>query len=175
MSTQHDLFVHVLDAIPLPIRLFDLGARAVHDTPPLRAALRGGDMTKLTDALAELARQIAADTPRPSVRCHVRIDSFEYDLSGFPVAAVVAGYESIVVAFQRSERTTLSDSQLRDRFRLTPREIDVLRLLAIGLPNGEIAAKLARSHYTVRRHTERIFAKLEVRHRAQVVTRLVEM
>jgi DNA-binding NarL/FixJ family response regulator len=49
---------------------------------------------------------------------------------------------------------------------LSPRETEVLRLLASGLPDREIAAALFVSVRTVEAHVARIFAKLGVRTRA---------
>ena len=52
---------------------------------------------------------------------------------------------------------------------LTPREVDVLRLLATGLDNAEIAAAMGIGVQTVKNHVTGVFAKLEVRDRAQAV------
>ena len=53
---------------------------------------------------------------------------------------------------------------------LTPRELDVLRLLARGLPNKQIAAQLAVNERTVKYHVSEILAKLEVTNRTEAVT-----
>jgi two-component system phosphate regulon response regulator PhoB len=71
-------------------------------------------------------------------------------------------------AAEPARPTPLSHEALRERFNLTARQIDVVRLLGEGFTNAEIAAKLEMSYYTARNHTEQVLSKLGVSSRAAV-------
>ena len=52
---------------------------------------------------------------------------------------------------------------------ITPRELEILGLIAQGLSNREIAARIFVSENTVKTHSSRIFDKLGARRRTQAV------
>jgi DNA-binding NarL/FixJ family response regulator len=52
---------------------------------------------------------------------------------------------------------------------LTPREREVLTLLAHGLSNADVAGQLSISQATVKTHLARVMMKLEVQEKAQAV------
>ncbi len=73
----------------------------------------------------------------------------------------------MIAAFLQRAPVTPASSE---RFtRLTPREQDILRLLARGMTNAEIAETLFVSETTVKTHVGRVLAKLELRDRVQAV------
>jgi len=58
---------------------------------------------------------------------------------------------------------------------LTARELQVLRLIAAGLKNQEIAERLVISVATVKRHITNLYGKLDVSRRTQAISRAQEL
>lgn len=58
---------------------------------------------------------------------------------------------------------------------LTPREVEILRLLASGLPNRELAGRLVVAESTLKRHLSNLYHKLAVHNRAQALARAAEL
>ena len=69
------------------------------------------------------------------------------------------------VSFERHERPDP----------LTPRELEVLRLIAAGMANREIAAAFGTSEGTVKNHASAILSKLGVRDRTRAVLRAIDL
>ncbi len=114
----------------------------------------------LFDAIrAGASGYLLKDTPREKV-----LEAIRGTVSGQAfVDPAVAGKLLQQTANQQVNPAT----QITDK--LTGREEDVLRLMARGLSNAEIAAQLFLSEGTIRNHVSAIFAKLDVSDRTQAV------
>jgi DNA-binding NarL/FixJ family response regulator len=141
---------------------------------------------------AEATRQIRATLPETQV---LVLTTYSDDESLFPalragargyltkdataeeieqaIRALAAGRTHLDPAVQeRLVAAALESAPARDDVApddLTPREAEVLKLIATGLSNAEIAAALVVSDATVKTHVNHIFSKTGARDRAQAV------
>jgi two-component system NarL family response regulator len=72
-----------------------------------------------------------------------------------------------ILAEFRGPETETKQPQAEDEAHLSPREAEVLALIAAGETTRSIADQLYLSEHTVKRHTSSIFRKLHIRHRSQ--------
>jgi DNA-binding CsgD family transcriptional regulator len=84
------------------------------------------------------------------------------------VAAPVASPVAIQGAMQGADSFALNERK-RAELGITPRELEILGLVAQGLSNREIAGKLFVSENTVKTHCSRAFEKLGAKRRTQAV------
>jgi DNA-binding NarL/FixJ family response regulator len=143
----------------------------------------------------EATRRICAQPDAPKVLILTTFDLDEYAFSGLkagasgfmlkdvPPSELLSAIRSVhsgdaVVAPSTTRRLLDRFSQLlpsgsrprhKELERLTGREREVMLLVAQGLSNGEIAARLVLSEATVKTHVGRILTKLGLRDRVQVV------
>lgn len=85
---------------------------------------------------------------------------------------VLSGHASKVVIQSMTHRPTVSSyraSAINTPASLTPKEVEVLRLIQIGLPAKVIASQLAISIFTVNQHLRSIYRKLNVRNKMEAV------
>lgn len=72
------------------------------------------------------------------------------------------------VAVPAASSFALDEGSLRE-LTITPRELEILELIASGMSNREIAEKLFVSENTVKTHSRRLFDKLGAKRRTQAV------
>jgi DNA-binding NarL/FixJ family response regulator len=157
--------VHSPDLVLMDLKM--PGINGVEATRRIRTQHRDMKVLVLTtydddewvfDAIrAGAAGYLLKDTPREKV-----LEAIRGTVSGQAfVDPAVAGKLLQQTASQQVKPAT----QITDK--LTGREEDVLRLMARGLSNAEIAAQLFLSEGTVRNHVSAIFTKLDVSDRTQ--------
>ena len=73
------------------------------------------------------------------------------------------------VVVVRDARPFMVDRAKMEQLGITPREHEILTLIAAGLSNREIAEKLFVSENTVKTHSSHLFEKLNARRRTQAV------
>jgi DNA-binding NarL/FixJ family response regulator len=151
-----DLRMPRVDGVEAIRRLADRGERpraialtTYADDASVLGALRAG-------ARGYLTKDAGAEEIRAAVEAVARGE-----------AALDPAVQHHVVAALAGPAPAEPEPQLPDG--LTPREAEVLALIAEGLSNAEIAGRLVVSAATVKSHVNHIFAKAGVRDRAQAV------
>jgi DNA-binding CsgD family transcriptional regulator len=103
-----------------------------------------------------------------------------FTLLGIWIALKIATPKKEVVVVEKTVYLKQGDEFVRNEtalaeINLSPRETEVLELMANGLSNAEIAAKLFVSLNTVKTHTSKLYEKLEVKRRTQAVEKARQM
>jgi non-specific serine/threonine protein kinase len=149
--------------------------------------LRAGAIAAALGEPARAARLFgAAERLREAIDVHIAPDALPHGFyeAGLAAASDMLGDDALTDAWNAGRRfdlaeavaeaVALADAPAPPKERspatpLTPREMDVLRLIAAGRSDREIAAALFVSRHTVANHVKRILAKLDVPSRAAAV------
>jgi ATP/maltotriose-dependent transcriptional regulator MalT len=89
------------------------------------------------------------------------------------IEAARTSFARLGAAVDARQAATLLEGHRPQRL-LTDREVEVLRLVASGGSNRDIAGALHLSEHTVARHLQNVFAKLGVSSRAAAISRAIE-
>jgi len=185
------LLGRLIEGLDQGLLVCDLRGRVLLETPALVRSLEAEpEHERLRATISQTVRtliRLANSRPTPGVGEDVgapvtfhELDtaSARYRIRGSHLGPARVGTETetaVVVVLERTQQhLPLSDEALRERFRLTDRELAVARLLAQGQGNSDIAQTLTISPHTARRHTENVMLKLAVRSRAAVGAKLRE-
>lgn len=171
---------HVIDEMGEPSALYTADARVLH---------RSAAFTALANANASLASALAAlcdDAARQLTGLARRRDSdVRWDRLGTISSGTRAtplrvracylsrdaqGSEPAILVVATRATPEPNTEELARRFRLTPREVEVARLLAVRRTNSEIASRLGCSVHTARHHVESVMRKLGAASRLSVAS-----
>jgi PAS domain S-box-containing protein len=178
-----DVDMWLVDSLAIPASLHDVEGRFVHVN---EAAERASGRSKaqmlgghFTDSLPPEARKSVAAQFRRAAE-HGEPTDFEtvfIDASGqlrgvraqhLPLRSNGAIVGVLILAFA-ARRPASEVSGLEPQARLTPRQHEILGLIASGLSTSEIATQLSISRETVRNHLRSLFAELHVHTRLEAI------
>jgi two-component system nitrate/nitrite response regulator NarL len=160
--------VHSFERLDPDAVVWDAGREAtlpdlagLGDAAPPIVMLGGGDVPAVPGAVTGIRGLLPRDVDARTLMSALR--------------AVTDGLVVVDPVFASALRSSRDRSAVVLPESLTPREVEVLRLLAAGLPNKVIADRLGISEHTVRFHLNTIFGKLEVHTRTEAVTRAARL
>jgi DNA-binding CsgD family transcriptional regulator/PAS domain-containing protein len=191
MFQRRHRLAHLADALSAGVALADGTGRIVHRNQALLAITRSEPHREILEAhLVSAARECVValvgrchtapglrrhpDARRlrgtavtPTARYTVTASALDREPSSYGLA--------VAIIVERADQATFAESALRDRYHLTPREIEVARLLDRGSSNVEVARILGISAATARHHTEAVLLKLGLSSRARVPSLLATL
>lgn len=176
----------MLDALADAVLLYDAAGTLLHANPAaLRLLGAGADADRLRAEAQGVAWSVGAIARRgplgptvgPAAAAHatreLRLGTRTVTLRGALAPSWLLGRDpGVLVTLETATAAAPTDAELCARFGLTVRELEVARLIAEGLANKQIAARLGLSFYTARNHVERVLGKLGAANRAHVVAML---
>ena len=144
-------------------------------------ALARGEAAEALTSLRESSRVwLGLEAPYEEARARVLVglacrELGDHDGAALELDAARTAFDELGARPDLARVAALAGSQgARDRYALSPRELEVLRLLASGETNRAIAGVLVLSERTVDRHVSNIYAKLGVSSRAAATARAYE-
>ena len=145
---------------------FALAAGTLLLSGKARAAESCGDLLIVLDRSSSMVKcQIGGQSREAAAKKAIRAVANGQALFG-------PGIAQRVMNFFKQVESDLGLGLPKDTFpELTPRELEVLELIAAGKSNSAIAAELVISDKTVRNHITNIFSKLQVADRAEAIIR----
>lgn len=163
---------------PVDVLLVDLGlpdgtgedvirhARSLAQPPEIMVITVFGDEQHVVSAIeAGATGYLLKDSSRESLAQSI------HDLlnGGSPITPIIARHILRRFGGARSAPAELAEAQDEDTPKLTPRESEVLSMVARGYTNNEIADLLQMSFHTVTSHIKHIYRKLSVRSRSEAI------
>jgi DNA-binding NarL/FixJ family response regulator len=173
MKRDASLLARVLDQLKLPVFLFE-GVRQIYANGAaveLADRLRGQDRIELRVVLLDhIAALEQARAALPSVTLLTSHTGEPFYLHVLPIRRHRRHHPSTYAVSVRSSGADVP--AFRRRYRLSARETQIAELILRGLGNREIAHTLGITTATTKKHLGRIFDKVGVDSRAQLMAKL---
>lgn len=163
-----------LDSLEVPICVCSRDGRIHHISSAVRRLLAGDpSAADVIDRIPDVAAEVfetetgaAGELPGAAAHQVVTTPARRYRLSAARATHMMQfGQTDVLVAVSPLERSSM-EPDLASQFGLSGRERQVALLIGRGLSNQDIADVLGVSVHTIKRHTERVFAKCQVHTRS---------
>jgi len=185
LGHRHAELASVFDTLHESVLLYDANARLAHANPSASrllgetSGLTLHEIERLRGEAMQVARRISAlmkhtgvgaPTVSPaSATREVRTATGTITVRGALAPTWMFGRNhGVIVTLERQAESAPTHAELRARFGLTARELEVAFHVAEGLSNQSLAETLGVSFFTARNHVERVLTKLGAQNRAQV-------
>ena len=166
--------LRLIEASAPDVVLMDLNMPRMSGLEAVRAVRERCPRTRVVMLTISLADQDVAEAIVAGATGYLLKDaSIEEIVAGIHAAARGEALLSSRVAARLLDRLRGDDAAAGDRPSLTEREREVLKLVAAGKDNNEIAAELFLSPQTVKNHVSNVLEKLQVENRIQAAVQAV--
>ena len=165
----------LIDALPHPTALFDTASRTLYLNRRLTAML---SQDPQSDAVLKTLREAGSESAKRKDEHVAQVTTVagRYRARAvFLSFQLIGAGDSVLVSVEANAEVLPTSSRLRMQWGVTEQEARVALLLAQRLTTDEIAMQLKITKNTVRRHIERVLAKLNVNNRTDVRDRLMRM
>jgi len=116
---------------------------------------------------------VVSDTGEPTRLVGIVRDITEAKLAQESLQSTSANLERYATELQRLALRATTDAPATEHAALTPRQIEIVRLIAQGMTNGAIAQQLVLTEGAIKWHVKQILAKTNSANRAEAVARVL--
>lgn len=97
-----------------------------------------------------------------------------FALRAMPLKSENSQDSFIMILIEKIADKSMDLAKIQDKYKLTHRQMEVIKLICDGLSNKEIAEKLFLSEFTVKDHLKKIMKKLNVNSRNEIISMLMK-
>lgn len=175
-ETENVRVIHIkalLDALPHPTALFDTGSRQLYTNQRLKKQLQHEPQPQVVlNGMRELGRGVAVTRAERAETIGTVAGTYRARAQYLQMQLIGSG-DTVLISIEPAAPELPGVDNIRLHFALTEQEARIALLLAERATTAEIASQLDITKNTVRRHIERVLAKLRIGTRSSVRDQLM--